>query len=621
MTSRAGRLAGVALLAALGCSSGVARRIDGARASDPHSSDSASSSKIAPATLVRAAASVGSAPEARVDSSASGTPVRAAVTRLQAGGERVVRGEFGVVASEDTHASRVGAAVLEQGGNAVDATVAMAFALAVTHPIAGALGGGGFMLVRMKGGEARAIDFREVAPARASKAANERQLRAGAHGYLSAPVPGIVAGLTFARDRFGTRPLADLVAPAVRLAAQGHPLAPRQARLLRKLWRKIGDRAFRRSMAMGKRPLSRGEMWKQPDLARTLQAISESGADGFYRGAVARSIADAMRRHGGLVTESDLAAYQAKERTPLHIEYRGLDVYTMPPPSMGGIAVLEILRALSLFGDEVSNVDSVGSVHAFIESARRAYADRRSVGADPDAVDATAQSERIAELLSSRYHQSRRPSPSLTAATPSTQLLGVGAVDSKVESRETTHLSVMDRDGNAVACTVTLSAGFGAYVRVPGAGVILSNAMGGFSKDGINAVAPGKRMASSMSPTLIVRQGETVAVLGSPGGDTIPNTIAQLLVHLVDQGMTLDDAVDAPRLHHQYFPDEVLFERTHPPSSALVTGLEALGHVVKPGPRQGSANCVLFDPDSRVAYAYADPRTGGVALAPGRPPK
>ncbi|MBM4358006.1 MAG: gamma-glutamyltransferase [Deltaproteobacteria bacterium] len=539
------------------------------------------------------------------------------MARIPLGGARVVRGEHGMVTSEDVLASRIGADVLERGGNAVDAAVAVAFALSVTHPIAGALGGGGFMLLRTKDGGVHALDFRERAPARATETANLRQLRAGAHGYASAPVPGIVAGLTLSRDRFGTRPLRELVAPSIRLAEEGHPLAARQARVLRRLWRKFEDPAMRESLGNGKRPLAKGAVFRQPDLARTLRAIADRGAAGFYRGPVARAIAEAMQANGGLVTEADLAAYEAKERTPLRIDYRGLDVYTMPPPSMGGVAIAAILRNLESF-PAIGAKSELTSAHAFIESARRAYADRRTVGVDPDHAATAEHAERLTRLLSREYHARRAPGIDASHATPSALVAPDGDAPAAPESHDTTHFSVVDAEGTAVACTVTLSAGFGAYVRVPKVGVILSNAMGGFSPRGPNALAPGKRMASSMSPTLIVREGKTVAVLGSPGGDTIPNTVAQVLVHLVDHGMTLDDAVDAPRLHHQHLPDETAFERERPLPREVTDGLEALGHTVRVGPRQGSANCIVLDPLSRSAFGYADPRTGGLAIGPAR---
>ncbi len=634
MTPLGRRLVALALLVSgAGCGPSLTPREHGPRdaAASPSSAASAStattpmadarSAESKPgATAPRAGAPLSTAQSASEDSEASSPSLVGPTVeprRIRLGGARTVRGEHGMVASEDVRASRIGADVLARGGHAVDAAVAVAFALAVTHPVAGALGGGGFMMLRTRDGLVRAIDFREVAPARATTAANDEQVRKGGHGYASAPVPGIVAGLTYAREHYGTRPLAELVAPAIELA-EGHVLAPRQAEILARLWRKFEDRAMRESLgrSKGKRPLGKGALWKQPDLAGTLRAVAERGADGFYRGPVAKAIADAMAQHGGFVTEADLAAYRVKERTPLRVDYRGLDVYTMPPPSMGGVAVASILRNLETITEGAGSEAPPAAAHAFIESARRAYADRRSVGADPETLAASDQGRLLATLLSREYHASRKPAAARDRVTPSSALTPAAELVDVEESHDTTHFSVVDGAGNSVACTVTLSAGFGAYVRVPKVGVILSNAMGGFSPRGVNAVAPGRRMASSMSPTLVVRGDKTVAVLGSPGGDTIPNTVAQILVHLVDHGMALDEAVDAPRLHHQYLPDRVTFERERAPAKDVLEGLRGLGHEVRAGSRQGAANCIVLDPESSAVFGYVDPRTGGLAAGP-----
>jgi gamma-glutamyltranspeptidase / glutathione hydrolase len=518
-----------------------------------------------------------------------------------------------MVASEDAHATQIGAEVLAAGGNAIDAAVAVGYALAVTHPVAGSLGGGGFMVVRLKDGTVHAIDYREMAPAKATQAANDKQLKGGAHGYLSAPVPGVVAGLDMAREKFGTRPLAALMAPAIALADSGHDFSPRQAMVLEWTWKRLKDPTLRALLGKGKDPIRRGHLLKQPRLAETLRAIAAKGDAGFYQGDVAAKIADAMKKQGGLVTLEDLAAYRAKEREPLHVVYRGIDVYTMPPPSMGGIAVAAILMNLQQFRASDAPAGSAASLHAFTEAARRAYADRRSVGADPEA---SGKGALLAKLLDPAYYASRAPAFDPGHATPSTQVKPVEDAPGAEESHDTTHFSVVDDQGNAVACTTTLSAAFGAWVAVPGTGVILSNAMGAFSGSGVNAIAPGKRMASSMSPTLLVRDGKTVAVLGSPGGDTIPGTVAQVARNLIDYGMTIDAAVDAARLHHQFRPDVLHFERLRAPEPTVLGELAKLGHKVARGNDQGAANCIVIDPDTGAAYGYADPRKGGLALGP-----
>ncbi len=575
-------------------------------AEGPHDASRTETSASAP--------SASSSPLHAIDANHATSTV--APPRIALGGKHAVRGDHGMVTSEDVHASRIGAEVLGRGGNAVDAAVAVAFALAVTHPVAGSLGGGGFMVARLKDGSVHAIDFREISSAHATLALNEKQLKAGAHGYLSAPVPGIVGGLTLARDRFGSRPLAELMTPAIRLAEEGHDFSERQAQVLGWFWNKLKDPALRALLGRGKMPIAKGQSWQQPRLAATLKAIAEQGAAGFYGGPVARAIATAMTKHGGIVDEADLAAYRAKVREPLHVRYRGLDVYTMPPPSMGGIALASILANLELTRAYEAPPQSAAFEHAFIESARRAYADRRSVGADPDAIDYAKSHGLLARLLDPKYHASRAPAFDPSRATPSASVHPVSDVPDSHESHETTHFSVVDAMGNAVACTITLSAAFGAWVEVPNAGVILSNAMGAFSPSGINGIAPHKRMASSMSPTLVVRDGKTVAVIGSPGGDTIPNTVAQVLVHLVDHGMTIDQAVEAPRLHHQFRPDQVRVERARSLSAGVLSELARRGHRVTKGNDQGAANCIVLDPDSTATFGYADPRKGGLAVGP-----
>lgn len=586
--------------------------------STPALAASASATPPPPTDVTGSAAPTSAASHHALDAK---PPSAAAVTRppppqLTLGGDRAVRGERGMVASEDVLASKIGAAVLAQGGNAIDAAVAIGFALSVTHPVAGSLGGGGFMVLRRADGSVHAIDFREMAPAKATLAANDKQLKAGAHGYLSAPVPGIVGGLTFARDRYGTLPLPKLVDPAIRLADEGHTFSGRQAKVLGWFWDKLKDPALRALLGRGKKPLAKGAVLKQPQLAATLKAIAEHGAPGFYTGPVAKALSAAMQAHGGLVTEDDLAHYEAKEREPLHVTYRGLDVYTMPPPSMGGVAVASILANLEVFGERTNLGDSGSFEHAFIESARRAYADRRTVGADPDQSDPTKQNALLARLLDPKFHATRTPAFDPKRATPSAEVHPIADAPESHESNETTHFSVTDAQGNAVACTMTLSAAFGAWIVVPETGVLLSNAMGAFSPTGINGLAPGKRMASSMAPTLLVRDGKTVAVVGSPGGDTIPNTVAQILAHLVLHGMTVDRAVDAPRLHHQFRPDQLKVEGQHSPPERVLSDLRRRGHKITAGPDQGAANCIVLDPDSTAAFGYADPRKGGLAIGP-----
>ncbi|HHH31226.1 MAG TPA: gamma-glutamyltransferase, partial [Polyangiaceae bacterium] len=357
--------------------------------------------------------------------------------------------------------------------------------------------------------------------------------------------------------------------------------------------------------------------------AKTLKAVADKGRAGFYEGWVAEKIAKAHAQHGGLVTVEDLAGYQAVVREPLTIRYRELEVLTMPPPSMGGIAVAAILQNLAAASAHRAPKGSALAHHLFIEASRRAYADRRSVGADPEHVDRAVVGPRLEKLLDPAYYRQRQPPIDPNKATPSKAIVPLAEEMPAPESPETTHFSVVDAQGNAVACTTTLSAAFGAWVVVPGTGILLSNAMGAFSPEGVNTLAPGKRMASSMSPTILAQDGKPVAAIGSPGGDTIPGTVAQVARNLIDEGMTIDAAIEAPRVHHQFRPDEVRTEKRYPLPAAIQAALAKLGHQLKPSPAVlGDANGIVLDPWRGKAWGHADSRKGGLAAGPGprRPP-
>jgi gamma-glutamyltranspeptidase/glutathione hydrolase len=473
--------------------------------------------------------------------------------------------------------------------------VAVAFALAVTHPSAGNIGGGGFMIVRLKSGETHAIDFREAAPAAATTEGIVAMVKKGAYGYAATAVPGTVAGLGLAHERFGARPWAELLEPAVKLARKGHRLGPRQALVLGWAWPRLqADRAAREIWGRKGKPLAQGTTVRQLDLARTLEAIAKEGPRAFYAGPIARKIVAAMRAGGGLVTEADLAAYQAKLRAPLRFSYRGFTVDTMPPPSMGGVAFAQIMLSLERVRAHEAPRGSGLSHHLFAEAARRAYADRRRASADPDFSPPEAASL-LAKLLDGADLEGRRPAIDRERATASTEIAAAQEAQ-PAESQQTTHFSVVDVEGNAVSCTYTLSAGFGAKVVVPGAGVVLSNALAAFTPAGPNEVAPGKRMQSSMTPAIAAQGGRLALVLGSPGGDTIPNTVAQVLRNLVDHGMTIDEAVESPRLHHQWLPDRVRVEQGNPPPRAALEELRRRGHTLDLDASPiGDANNILID--------------------------
>jgi gamma-glutamyltranspeptidase/glutathione hydrolase len=526
-----------------------------------------------------------------------------------------------MVSSVEENATRAGVAMLEQGGNAVDAAVATAYALAVTHPSAGNIGGGGFMLVRLKGGPAQAIDFRERAPLAVTPKLFSDMLMRKAIGAGAAGVPGSVAGLNLAQARFGKLPLAAVLAPAIRLAEDGHKLGLRQAQALSWAWPVFkrgaeARRIFGRGPG-GKQPKRAGDKLLQPDLGRTLRRIQTSGDAGFYAGPSAELLVRAMQRDGGLISHEDLTQYRAVLRAPLKSRYRGFDVEVMPPVSAGGVAVTQMLQMLSRLQAYEHPANSTEALHLFAEVAKRAHAERRFHVVDPDSV---ADYDDAARRL--RWGDPDtwlKPYPvSLTEVTSASKLHPLYAA-AKSELDNTTHLSTADADGNVVSLTTSLSAGYGARYVVPGLGVVLGNSLAAFGSVGEDVVKPGRRMTSSMAPTIVSRDGAALLVLGSPGGDTIPNTVVQVLRNVIDDGMTLDDAVDAPRIHHGFVPDLLRYEGTHPPQKDVLESLGKLGHQF--AERRfpiGDANNILIAGD--VQYGYADPREGGLALGPALAP-
>ncbi len=532
--------------------------------------------------------------------------------KLTSGGKNAARGAKGLVTSVEVNATNAGASVLRKGGNAIDAAVAVAYALAVTHPSAGNIGGGGFMIVRLANGEVHAVDFREIAPAGVTTEKVLKEIADGAEGYPSTSVPGTVAGMSFALEKFGTKPLAELIAPAIELA-KGHKLGARQALALSWNWARLKkDPTARALWGKGDKPLEQGARVRQPDLAKSLALIAKEGPKAFYEGAIADAIEKVMKKRGGYVTKGDLQAYRPKLRAPLRFSYRGFTVDTMPPPSMGGVAFAEIMLALERRHAEKAPSGSGESLHLFVEAARRAYVDRRLVGADPDfqATDLLAQ---VKVYLSGAHIETRKPAIDRDKATPSAEIQNPSPA-AEVESPQTTHFSIVDGLGNAVSCTTTLSAAFGAKVIVPGTGILLANSLGAFSEKGVNTVAHGKRPASSMTPTIVTQGGALKLVLGSPGGDTIPNTVAQVLRNVVDHGMTIDAAAAHPRIHHQYLPDQIRYEKLNAPPKDALADLEKRGHKLRGDVIPiGHANVILVDDDG-VAWGYADTREGGKAL-------
>jgi gamma-glutamyltranspeptidase/glutathione hydrolase len=531
------------------------------------------------------------------------------------------RAKHGMVVSSHHLASQVGVEIMKKGGNAIDAAIATGFALAVTHPSAGNIGGGGFMVVYMNDGRVTAFDFREKAPVAAHEKmyldANGQYVKNLNHdGYLAIGVPGTVAGFFLAHEKLGSKPMPDLIAPAINLAEKGFPLS----------WDLCDDfkdlaPTFKKYPGSAKSFLKRdtslyepGEIWRQPDLAKTLRRIRRNGRDGFYTGETARLLAADMRKNGGLITENDLANYQAKERQPIHGTYRGYDIYSMCPPSSGGTALVEMLNILEGFNLREYGHSSAQHLHLMAEAMRRAFADRARYLGDPDFNPDLP----IARLISKPYAEQLRRTISLNRVSPSDPV----AMSEAYESTETTHYSVVDPAGNAVVVTYTLEEGYGSRVVAEGTGFLLNNEMGDFNpwpghtdSTGMigtdpNLVKPGKRMLSSMTPTIVAMNGKPYLLIGSPGGRTIINTVLQVVVNVIDFNMDIADAIAAPRIHHQWLPNVLRLEKfgTTKDTQRL---LEMMGHRVQFGfstRGQGSAMGIMIDPKTGLRLSSADPR-------------
>lgn len=504
-----------------------------------------------------------------------------------------------MVVSVSPAASDVGLAVLKRHGNAVDAAVATALALAVTFPEAGNIGGGGFMMVWPGGGqEPVCVDYRETAPASAVRDmfVDDKDQ----HSHKTAGVPGTVRGLALAHKRFGRLPWKDLVLPAVALAEQGFAVDEAVAKGLNAIAAKSTTAAeFRR---VYQKPdggsLAIGDGLVQPDLAATLRLLADGGPDAFYRGRIAEQIVAEMRAGGGILTAADLAGYEAKIRTPVHGTFRGFDIYGPPPPSSGGTCVVEMLNILENFDLRRQGRFAPETVHLAIEAMRRAYCDRARYLGDPDFVDVPNH------LTTKEYARKLAAGIHLARATPSVEV--APDVQLAAEGESTTHFSIVDADGMAVANTYTLQDSFGARIVVRGAGFLLNNEMTDFNwrpghtdrrgaiGTAANQIVSGKRMLSSQSPTLVARDGKLVLVTGCPGGRTIPNTVLCVLLNVLEFDMDARAAVDAPRLHHQWLPDRVQFEGADRPEYApLVERLRAMGHDVADKTRkQGDAHTI-----------------------------
>ncbi|MBM3726218.1 MAG: gamma-glutamyltransferase [Acidobacteria bacterium] len=493
-----------------------------------------------------------------------------------------------MVVAQEPHATDAGVSVLKAGGNAVDAAVAVAFALAVTHPTAGNLGGGGFLLARMADGRTAFIDFRERAP---EKATRDMYLDAAGkptgdslQGWRASGVPGTARGLEMAHKKLGRRGWAELVAPAVGLARDGFVVSYALAESLRRAKRLAEFEESRRIFQKNGAYWEAGERFKQPELGATLERIARDGARGFYEGPVAERFAAAMARHGGLITAADLKDYKAIERTPLLGTYKGYQILTAPPPSSGGVGLLQMMGVLEGLGFEKHGAGSAAATHLVAETMRRFYADRSEHLGDPDFYKVP-----VTGLISKSYLARIRESIDPHRATPSDQWKP--GSPAREESAETTHFSIVDAEGNAVALTYTLNGGYGSGVTVPGLGFLLNNEMDDFSvKPGhpnlfglvggeANAIAPRKTPLSSMTPTIITRGGELFMVVGAPGGSRIITGVMQVILNAADYGMNAQEAIDQPRFHHQWKPDKLYTERGFSPDTIEL--LRQRGHDVE----------------------------------------
>jgi gamma-glutamyltranspeptidase / glutathione hydrolase len=535
-----------------------------------------------------------------------------------------IRARQGMVASAEKLASQIGIDTLKKGGNAVDAAVAVGFALAVTHPTAGNLGGGGFMMIRFANGEAACIDYRETAPAAASRdvyldGAGEIIPKASTLGYRASGVPGTPAGLCLAQKRYGRLSLKEVVQPSIDLAEQGFVVSDHLSDSLKgaaPLLELFPE--SRRVYLNSGRYLEPGERLTQKDLAWSLKAIRDEGADGFYRGELASKIAAAYELHGGWITREDLVKYEPKFRAPLRGSYRGYDVITMPPPSSGGTVLLEMLNALEGFNVSSMGAGSSRTIHLMAEVMRHAFRDRAELMGDTDFVRVPT-SQLILKSYASEFRKRFNPKRAADSLTLPARVLPAN------EASETTHFSVVDRDGNAVANTYTLNGGYGSGVTIEGTGILMNNEMDDFtSKPGVpnaygliqgdaNAIVRGKRPLSAMTPTFLLREGKLFLVIGSPGGPTIINTVLQVIVNVVDFGLTIQEAIDAPRFHHQWLPDELRME-IHGFSEDVVKALETRGHRLALRGFMGDAEGIMLERKTGVRLGASDPRGDGQTI-------
>ena len=541
--------------------------------------------------------------------------------QITQGGKLPTYAKNGMVVSATKIASAVGREILQDGGNAIDAAVATAFALAVTWPSAGNIGGGGFLVYFNSNGDVSTIDFREKAPIAATQNMFVDKNgfikdKSNHDGILSVGVPGTVAGLFKAHQLYGKKEWSELVAPAIKLADKGFEFTwalydhTKSDYIKTRLCQYISSqKVFYKN---DKKPYQPGEIWRQPDLAQTLKRIQKHGYDGFYKGKTADMLVEFIKSYNGLLSHKDLLSYKATVRRPIHGSYRGYDIYSMPPPSSGGIALVEMLNILETFDLEQLGFNSAQYLHLLTETMRRAYADRALYLGDPDFNNSLPQKR----LLSKEYAKELAATINLQTASVSDS----AKFNNKPESEETTHLSVVDSDGNAVSLTYTLEFGYGSGIVAEGLGFLLNNEMGDFNaipgltntKGRIgtrpNLIAPQKRMLSSMTPTIVAKDGKPVIILGSPGGRTIINTVLQVIINVIDFEMPLAQAIEAGRIHHQWLPDETRIENWTITKDTEVT-YKAMGHRLSYRSFLGRVFGIYINQETGTKSGVADSRS------------
>ncbi len=558
-------------------------------------------------------------------------------TTIAAAPLRPTHAPHAIVTSVHELASRAGVEMLRAGGNAVDAAVATGFALAVVHPQAGNLGGGGFLLLRNANGKTHFIDFREKAPAAATEnmyldaqgnVIPESSKDSSVVGYRSIGVPGTVAGLVYAEKQYGKLKIERVMAPAIKLARDGFALAYEDTQDLKNDEYLAQFPESKRIFLRDGNHYQPGQLFKQPELAHTLERLAKD-PDTFYHGAMARELAAAIHKGGGLVTAADLAAYEVKEREPIRGSYRGYDIISAPPPSSGGVALVEILNILEGFDLAKFGNRSAGAIHLEAEAFRRAFYDRTDFLGDPDFAKIP-----VAQLIDKKYAAAWRDSIDLNHASVSKDLkrpsfselerVAQSRSTSIREPENTTHYSVVDPDGNAVAVTTTLNDSFGSRVTAEGLGFLLNDEMDDFAaKQGVpnaygliqgpaNAIGPNKRPLSAMTPTIVLKDGQLFLVLGSPGGPTIITTVVNILIGVVDFSLDIQEAVNAPRLHNQWLPDEILVEDRLSPDT--MKALRSKGHKLRVEHFWGDGECIMIDPKTGERLGASDGRNNGKAV-------